>query len=83
MTTVENMDFEHLPEPFKTISELIGKRNTRKLMHEMAGNTVYFPTRTPTETIKKYIKENFNGSNVNELAKDLRVTRTTVYNYLP
>jgi len=82
MNAIKNMAMEDMPETFRQIAEIIGKRNCRKLMLEFAGATIYFPSKLPTETISKYIQANFTGDNVPELARELGISRTSVYSHL-
>ena len=71
MTFIKEKDesFEKFSTLYKEIAELIGEENTIILYNHFKGQQVSFPLHLYSgEYIKKCIYEEYNGSNVRELA---------------
>jgi Mor family transcriptional regulator len=60
-----------------SFSEEIAADIERQLRHEYAGERVYIPKRD--ENLRDAISERFTGRNVEKLARELNVSRSTVY----
>lgn len=68
---------ELLAEAQPSISEQITVDLERQLRHEYAGSRVYVHKRT--EPVDVAIAQRFNGRNVDKLAREMRVSRRTIY----
>ena len=65
----KNESYEKYSDLYKEISELIGEENTLILYNRFKGQQVSFPLHLySSEYIKKCIIEEYNGSNIRELA---------------
>lgn len=65
-----------LKEPYATIAELIGLKNTLKLAETFGGEMIYLPKLDGImrSARNKEIREKFNGYNFKELAKEYGIT---------
>ena len=72
--------FELLAEAAPSLSESLAIEMERQIRHEFAGERVYIAKRD--ETLAVRIAEKFNGRNVRDLSRELRVSRRTVYRAL-
>lgn len=55
---------------YEEVARVIGTEDTVKLYEYFKGQQICFPQRLyKTDYIVKYVKENYNGSNIRELAR--------------
>lgn len=67
---VMNIKPDDLMPLYKEISEIIGIEQTEKLYLHFRGQQVLFTQKYyNTEYLRKYLKENYNGSNIGELSR--------------
>ncbi|WP_243109429.1 Mor transcription activator family protein [Anaerophilus nitritogenes] len=59
------------------ISDLIGRENTKKLMKEFGGSSIYIPREDRVSRNKRIIKE-YNGYNSRALAKKYDLCHKTI-----
>lgn len=71
---------ELLAEAQPSLSESIAADIERQLRHEYAGSRVYVHKRAEPASVM--IVQRFDGRNVDRLARELRVSRRTVYRAL-
>lgn len=69
--------FELLAEAAPSLSESLAIEIERQIRHEFAGERVYIQKRT--DALSERIAEKFNGRNVRELAREMHVSRRTIY----
>ena len=79
---VIDFEIDDLPEDLRLVAEIIGLFQTKKLMVELSGTTLKFPKNYPPAISKKHIIANYKGDNINSIARELGVSRSTIYNYL-
>ncbi len=64
---------KELPEPYRGMVDMIGLENTLILAKELGGTQLYFPS-LYRETRNHQIIKEFNGYNINDLAKKYHIT---------
>ena len=70
---------EHFNGVYSTIFEHMGERVTREIHSVFRGQQFNFPKKLYSmEYVIRYLKENYNGKNVWQLAKDLDYTERWV-----
>ena len=76
---------KELPEPYQTMANIVGVETTAKVINELGGTTVYFPS------LKKLVKshrnelicsEYKNGSRITELSKKYGLSESSIYSVL-
>lgn len=67
-----NMSKEDFNGVYSTIFESVGERVVRDIHSKLGGQQLNFPKRLYSkEYVIRYLKENYNGSNLKQLAKEL------------
>lgn len=67
-----NMSKEDFNGVYSTIFESVGERVVRDIHSKLGGQQFNFPKRLYSkEYVIRYLKENYNGSNLKQLAKEL------------
>lgn len=67
-----NMSKEDFNGVYSTIFESVGERVVRDIHSKLGGQQSNFPKRLYSkEYVIRYLKENYNGSNLKQLAKEL------------
>ena len=78
---LEGISLEDLQEKHRSYAEIIGIERLLELAKVYGGTQIYIPK--PEELLKnrkyKAISEEFDGTNIKELAKKYRVSESTVY----
>lgn len=69
--------FELLAEADPSLSKSLAAEMERQIRHEFAGERVYIAKRD--DALSERIAEKFNGRNVREIAREMHVSRRTVY----
>ncbi len=74
--TLELINVEELPDPYKEMAELIGVENTIKLAERFGGITAYLPKvdSIVRKARDEKIKEEFNGYNYDSLARKYNIS---------
>lgn len=79
---LESMELKDLQENHRQIAEAVGIQGLISLCEVFGGSGIYIPQ--PKELIKNKVYQNiyeeFNGSNIKELANKYDVSESTVYN---
>lgn len=73
---------EYLSPKMKKICEAIGLEAFIKLCECCNGQPLYLPCDPFREAKRAYIVKRFNGSNVEDISKELGLTRRAVYKYV-
>lgn len=68
---------ELLAEAEPSLSEALAASLERKLRHEFAGERVYIAKRE--DTLADRIAQKFDGRNIDAIAREMHVSRRTVY----
>ena len=65
------------------MAEIIGLNNTKELMKKFKGYCINFPSRVSARYVKKYIAENYDGTNRGRqlIQRKLGISRGTFYKY--
>ena len=73
---------EDLQEQHKEFAEVIGMENLIALSKHFGGSSIYIPQKRELVKLKVYgmIKQEYNGTNIKELAVKYDVSESTVYN---
>ena len=71
---------ELLAEAQPGIGEIVTCKIERRLRHEFSGKRFYIPKRAAS--LNQVIGKRFNGNNTDKIARDLHVSRRTVYRAL-
>lgn len=73
---------DDLQEQHKPIAECLGMEGFLKLVKEYGGSSIYIPqTREVVkQRIYRMISEEFDGTNIKQLASKYKVSESTVYN---
>jgi Mor family transcriptional regulator len=71
---------EILAEAQPGIGEITTCRIEQRLRHEFAGERFYIPKRV--ESLNVIIEERFTGNNTDKIARELHISRRTVYRAL-
>lgn len=69
--------FELLAQAAPSLSESLALEIEHQIRHEFAGERVYIAKRD--DALAERIAEKFNGRNVREIAREMHVSRRTVY----
>lgn len=79
---IDEIDETMLPSPYSEYAKIIGVNNLYKLSKEFGGTTIYIPkAESLFKTIRdKKIKEEYNGYNIQALARKYNVCEKTVRN---
>jgi len=77
---MNDIDPEILPEPYRRLVGLIGIENVLRLAEEFQGMSIYFPKLDGTLKIvrDKRILDEYNGSNIKELARKYGLTENWI-----
>lgn len=68
---------------YNDIAVVIGEEKTIKLYEEFRGQQITFPRRLyNTDYVSAYVKENFNGKNIRELARKFDYSERRVREFL-
>lgn len=80
MSTLDSLQMEDLNEEWQQIALIIGLGNTRKLLMEFSGCTIYVPKRDDIERERRNrrIRAEFNGYNFRTLARKYDLTEVTI-----
>ena len=81
---MRNIDINEFREPYKSIAEVIGVETMIKLSENFPRFTLYIPTISGLlkQATYKNIIEEFNGTNVKQLALRYGVSERTIYRIL-
>lgn len=74
--------WEQLTESQREIADIIGRDNYIKLIKFVDGDSIYIPQYSKLVLGEK-IRNDFDGYNIRELAKQYKVTPRTIYNKVP
>ena len=80
----DEITMEDLQEQHRELAERIGIDNLLRLADYCGGTQIYIPKRDEMLKIKKYraIIEEFDGSNIKELAVKYNISKSTIYRIL-
>lgn len=68
---------------YEEIARIIGEEQTVKLYENFRGQQITFPQRLyNTEYVSKYVKENYDGKNIRELARKFDYSERRVREFL-
>lgn len=68
---------------YEEIALIIGEEQTLKLYENFRGQQITFPQRLyTTEYVARYVKENYNGKNVRELARKFDYSERRIREFL-
>jgi len=77
------LEIEDLPDNgLRELAKTLGVNVVKELFVKCPGITVYIPKTWHRLYIKKYIKRHFTGNNYEELARDLGVTKRTIFRHI-
>jgi Mor family transcriptional regulator len=78
------ISIEELPESYQAVAEIIGKDSTLKLAHHLGGAAFYYRKIDAMLLYKRdeLIRQEFNGINTRELARDYDLSERQVRNIL-
>jgi len=80
---LSRIDVEDLPDNgLREIARIVGVNVIKELIIKCPGTSVYIPKTFHKIYTRKYIEKHFDGSNVDDLAADLGVSRRTVFRHL-
>lgn len=71
-----------LSPSLKQLLNVFGRRELGQIIDKVGGMKVTVPMKFSTHFARKYINDNFNGSNISELAIDLGLSQRTIYKLL-
>jgi Mor family transcriptional regulator len=78
--TLESKDFVPI---YEEIARVIGEEKTVKLYEMLRGQQITFPQRLyNTSYVTNYVKENYNGKNIRELARKFDYSERRVREFL-
>jgi hypothetical protein len=69
-------------DQLKEIAESMGVEAAAKVWDIFKGSAINFPVRLDKNFALKYIAKNYNGQNIDQIARDLSLTTRTVSKYL-
>ncbi len=77
----EKLTMDDLQEQHREYAQVIGLDNLLKLSDNFGGTSIYIPQRKELEKNRIYrlIYKEFDGSNLHELAKKYKVSKSTIY----
>ena len=68
---------------YEEIASVIGEEETVKLYKKFRGQQITFPQRLyNTDYVAAYVKENYNGENIRELAREFEYSERRVREFL-
>lgn len=68
---------------YEEIARIIGEEQTVKLYENFRGQQITFPQRLyNTEYVSKYVKENYDGKNIREMARKFDYSERRVREFL-
>lgn len=81
MDWIEEIKLEELPRQYREMADIVGLRNTVKLIEYFGKTGFYFASLDSVIRLKKkeFIIKNFHGSNHKELARDTNYSERWVY----
>lgn len=79
---LKDLTQDDLQDQHKEFAEVIGMDNLIKLSKHFGGTAIYVPQKRELVKLKIYslIKQEYNGTNIKELAGKYDVSESTVYN---
>lgn len=79
---LKTLTADDLQEQHREFAEVVGMDNLIKLSRHFGGTSIYIPQKRELVKLKVYelIKNEYNGTNIKELAKKYDVSESTVYN---
>lgn len=76
----ENVTLEDMPtDDMREIAEICGVDNTVEIMRIFAGLTINVPANFSKKLVDKYIKKNYNGSNMKKICRVCGVSSRYVF----
>ena len=77
------LDIDDLPtQDLKDLAEIVGINKVKEIMIRMRGTRLNIPKSYGKVFHLKYIREHFNGNNHLSIARDLGISRASVYRYI-
>lgn len=77
------MESADLVPTYREMSEIIGIENTFKVYEHFKGQQINLPQRIYSqEYVEKYVKENYNGTNLREFAKKFNYSERRIRQFL-
>ena len=73
----------HFVPVYEEITKIIGEEQTIKLYENFRGQQITFPQRLySVEYVSKYVKENYNGRNIREMARKFDYSERRIREFL-
>lgn len=81
---LKELRVEDLQEQHQEFAEVLGMDNLLRLSERFGGTSIYVPQKRELVKLKIFglIRQEYNGTNIKELAKKYELSESTVYNVL-